>query len=108
MSYDHLYKPEPCASWPAEQLSAVGIIYRESAGQGLDGAACLERAIAAYVAAGGPRAGAARAVLDMIASLSMEQGDWLWGPAHAHRDRQSSADQQPDLFEMPAAAAPPC
>ena len=107
MSHERLYKPEPCASWPAGQLRAVGIIYRESAGRGLDAATCLERAIAAYVAAGGARERAARAVLDMIASLSMEEGDWLWGPAQALRDRQSAADHQPDLFE-PVEENRPC
>ena len=69
MSYDHLYKPQPCSAWPATQLRAVGITYREAAGQGLDAAACLERAVAAYVAAGGPQQGSARTVLDMVASL---------------------------------------
>lgn len=108
MSYDHLYKPEPCTSWPDAQLRAVGIIYREAAGQGLNAAACLERAVAAYVAAGGARQGSTRTVLDMIASLSMEEGDWLWGPAQALRDRQARADQQPDLFEPPAVGSVPC
>ncbi|MBI0539479.1 hypothetical protein D9599_28600 [Roseomonas sp. KE2513] len=108
MSYDHLYRPEPCTSWPAAQLRAVGITYREAAGQGRDAAACLERAVAAYVAAGGARQGSTRAVLDMIASLAMEEGDWLWGPALALRDRQARADRQPDLFEPPADGGAPC
>lgn len=94
--------------WPARQLRAVGITYRESAGRGLDAVACLERAIAAYVAAGGARDRAAPAVLDMIAALSMEEGDWLWGPAQALRDRQSAAARQPDLFEPPVAGARLC
>ena len=107
MSYDRLYKPQPCSSWPAAQLRAVGITYREAAGQGLDGTACLERAVVAYVAAGGARQGSTKTVLDMIASLSVEEGDWLWGPAQALRDLQSRADQQLDLFE-PAEGGAPC
>ena len=99
MSHNRLYKPEPCASWDVERLKAVGTAYREAASQGADGLACLEKAVAAYVAAGGRRSGATQLVLDMISSLSREQGDWLWGPAQALRDRQSSSDDQPDLFE---------
>jgi hypothetical protein len=98
VSYDCLYKPEPCAPWPVAQLRAVGIAYREAANQGFDGLACLDRAIAAYVAAGGVRSGATRCVLDMIASLSLEEGDWLWGAAQTLRDRHSWADHQADLF----------
>jgi hypothetical protein len=108
MSYDHLYKPEPCTSWPPAQLRAVGITYREAAGQGLDGLERLERAVAAYVAAGGARAGSTCAVLDMIASLSMEEGDWLWGPAQAFRDRQSWTDHQADLFGLQAGWVASC
>lgn len=74
MSYDRLYKPQPCSPWPAAHLRAVGITYREAAGQGLDGTACLERAVVAYVAAGGARQGSAKTVLDVIASLSVEKG----------------------------------
>ncbi|MBI0538991.1 hypothetical protein D9599_25905 [Roseomonas sp. KE2513] len=108
MSYDYLYKPEPCTSWPAVQLRAVGITYREAAGQGMDGLECLERAVAAYVAAGGVRQGSTRAVLDMVASLSMEEGDWLWGPAQALRDRQSWADHQADLLGPKTAQVASC
>ncbi|WP_156963864.1 hypothetical protein [Muricoccus aerilatus] len=108
MSYDHLYKPKPCTSWPASQLRAVGITYREAAGQGLDAAACLERAVVAYVAAGGARQGSTRAVLDMIASLAIEEGDWLWGPAQALRDRQARTACQPDLFELPVKGEARC
>ena len=107
MSYDRLYKPQTCSSWPAAKLRAVGITYREDAGQGLDGPSFLERAVVAYVAAGGARQGSAKTALNMIASLSVEEGDWLWGPTQALRDRQSRADQQPDLFE-PAEGCAPC
>ena len=79
-----------------------------AAGQGLDGLACLDQAVAAYVAAGGARSGATRCVLDMIASLSMEEGDWLWGPAQALRDRQSWTDHQADLFGPQAERVPSC
>lgn len=108
MSYDHLYKPEFCAIWPAAQLHAVGITYREAAGQGLDGTACLERAVAAYVAAGGERQGSAQTVLNMIASLAMEEGDWLWASAQALRDRQARANQQLELFKLSAERGAPC
>jgi len=99
MSYDHLYKPEPCSAWPAHELRAVGTAYRDAAGQGLDGPACLELAVEAYLAAGGGRYGAARAVRDMIASLSREQGDWLWGPAQAWRDQHRPVESWSDTFE---------
>jgi hypothetical protein len=108
MSYDRLYKPQPCSSWPVTQLRAVGIAYRDAASQGLDGLACLDQAIAAYVAAGGVRSGATRCVLDMIASLSVEEGDWLWGPAQAVRDRQSWTDHQADLFGPQAERVASC
>ncbi|WP_198384797.1 hypothetical protein [Roseomonas sp. KE2513] len=55
MSYDYLHKPEPCTSWSAVQLRVVGITYREANGQGLDAAACVERTLAAYLAAGSAR-----------------------------------------------------
>lgn len=83
MRHEHLYKPEPCAAWPVQELRAVGTTYRNAAGCGLDNAACLQLAVAAYLAAGGGQYRAERAVRDMIASLSREHGDWLWGPAQA-------------------------
>jgi len=94
MSYDHLYKPEPCSAWPTAELHAVGKAYRVAAGNGLGGQACMDHAIAAYLAAGGARYGAERAVRDMIASLSRERGDWLWGPAQAWRDLHAPATAQ--------------
>jgi hypothetical protein len=108
MSYGRLYKPEPCTFWLAVQFHAVGITYREAAGQGLDAAACLERAVAAYVAAGGTRQGSAKAVLNMIASLAMEEGDCLWAPGQPLRDRQARADQQLELFGLSAEGGAPC
>ncbi|MFC0384304.1 hypothetical protein [Muricoccus vinaceus] len=99
MTYDHLYKPEPCSAWPVHELRAVGGAYREAGGRGLDGAACLDAAVAAYLAAGGGQHGAERAVRDMIASLSREQGDWLWGPAQAWRDRHAPAAPEPAWAE---------
>jgi len=101
MIYDHLYKPEPCSAWPVHELRAVGGAYREAGGRGLDGAACLDAA--AYLAAGGGQHGAERAVCDMIASLSREKGDWLWGPAQAWRDRQAAAAQEPAWAEVEGA-----
>lgn len=80
MSYDHLYKPEPCSAWPAQALRAVSIAYRDAAGLGLDGPPCLDQVVSAYRAAGGAQHGAERTVRNMIASLPREQGDWLWGP----------------------------
>jgi hypothetical protein len=88
MSWDRLYNPSPCSDWPITQLRAVGDAYREAAGRGDDQMACLARAEAAYIAAGGAEASARRAVVDMIASLSREHGDWLWGPAQERMDRQ--------------------
>jgi hypothetical protein len=69
-------------------LRVVGTTYREAAGQGIDQAERLRLTVAAYVAAGGEPASADRAVQDMLASLSMERGDWLWGPAQEFADRQ--------------------
>jgi hypothetical protein len=50
--------------------------------------------VKAYVAAGGEPASEDCAVQDMLASLSMERGDWLWGPAQefAHRQRAVVAE----------------
>lgn len=79
----------------------MGTTYRDAAGRGLEGSACLEMAVAAYLAAGGGQYGAERAVRDMIASLSREHGDWLWGPAQALRERQPPSPTQVDLFERP-------
>jgi hypothetical protein len=72
-------------------LRVVGTIYREAAGQGIEQADRLRMTVAAYVAAGGEPARADRAVQDMLASLSMERGDWLWGPAQQLVDRQRAA-----------------
>jgi hypothetical protein len=88
MSWDHLYRPAPCSSWPVDLLRVVGTIYREAAGQGIEQTERLRLTVAAYVAAGGEPASADRAVQDMLASLSMERGDWLWGPAQEFADRQ--------------------
>jgi hypothetical protein len=98
MTYEHLYQPALCSTWPAEHLRAVGLTFREAAGKGLEGSECVAHAVEAYVAAGGLRAGAGRAVLDMIASLSAEHGDWLWGPAQEWRERQVLSVMQSDLF----------
>jgi hypothetical protein len=69
-------------------LRVVGTIYREAAGQGIAQAERLHMTVRAYVAAGGEPASADRAVQDMLASLSVERGDWLWGPAQEFADRQ--------------------
>ena len=108
MTNDHLYRPEPCAAWPVQELRAVGTTYRDAAGRGLEGSACLQLAVVAYLAAGGGEYGAERAVRDMIASLSREHGDWLWGPAQAWRDQHASGDDQPEVmasFECQTAAS---
>jgi hypothetical protein len=69
-------------------LRVAGTFYREAAGQGIGQAERLRMTVAAYVAAGGEPASANRAVQAMLASLSMERGDWLWGPAQEFADRQ--------------------
>jgi len=81
MAYDHFYQPLPCSHRPENLLHAVGTAYREARGQGLNVVVCLDLAEAVYIAAGGPETGARDAVVDMIASLSAECGDWLWEPA---------------------------
>jgi len=91
MAHDHLYQPLPCSYWPEDLLHAVGTAYREARGQGLEGIVSLDLAEAAYIAAGGPVTDARTLVLGMLASLSVECGDWLWGPAQAWRDRQPPA-----------------
>lgn len=63
-----------------------------------EGLWCLELAVAAYLAAGGGQYGAERAVRDMIASLSREHGEWLWGPAQAWRDQHASGQEQPEVM----------
>ncbi|MBP0492129.1 hypothetical protein [Roseomonas indoligenes] len=78
VSYPHLYTPPPCSTWPADHLHAVGQAYRDAAGRGLDTVECLNLARAAYRAAGG--AGGDETITGMIASLSVERGEWLWGP----------------------------
>jgi hypothetical protein len=88
VSWDHLYRPAACSSWPVELLRVVGTIYREAAGRGVEQVERLRLTVAAYVAAGGEPTSADRAVQDMLASLSLERGDWLWGPAQAFADRQ--------------------
>ena len=75
MSYDRLYKPQPCSLSPTAQLRAIGTAYRHATSKGLDEVAYLDQAVAAHVAAEGVRSGAERCALDMIASLSMEEGD---------------------------------
>ncbi|MFC7738707.1 hypothetical protein ACFQX4_23530 [Roseomonas sp. GCM10028921] len=102
MTYERLYNPKPCSAWPVLQLRAVGTAYRQAGAEGLMGEASLERAVAAYVAAGGQQAEAVEIVLGMIASLSAEHGDWLWGPAQAWIERHRIEEPDPrdaDLFE---------
>jgi len=94
MSYAHLYQPLPCANWPEDLLQTVGATYREARGNGLDPLACLDRGEAAYIAAGGLTLDARDArdmVVAIIASLSAERGDWLWGPAQEWVDRHATA-----------------
>jgi hypothetical protein len=88
VSWEHIYRPAACSSWPAELLRVVGTTYREAAGRGVEQVERLRLTVAAYVAAGGEPVSAAQAVQDMLASLSMERGDWLWGPAQEFADRQ--------------------
>ncbi|MFC7737665.1 hypothetical protein ACFQX4_17910 [Roseomonas sp. GCM10028921] len=102
MTYEHLYNPMPCSAWPVLQLRAVGTAYRQAGAEGLMGEASLERAVAAYVAAGGRQDEAVEIVTGMIASLSAEHGDWLWGPAQAWRERHRIEEPDPQdasLFE---------
>ena len=89
-----------------EQLRAVGRAYRAAGGRGLDRLRCIEEAEAAFLAAGGPPAGAREAVLGMVAQLAREHGDWLFGLAQEWVDRHGS--QEPvhgDLFEPPESVA---
>ena len=91
MAHEHLYEPFPCSYWSEELLHAVGTAYREARGQGLEGAVSLDQAEAAYIAAGGPAADAKTLVLGILASLSVERGDWLWAPAQEWVDRHATA-----------------
>lgn len=54
--------------------------------------ACLNRAEVAYITACGPAPDARDMVVAMIASLSAERGDWLWGPAQEWADQQATAE----------------
>jgi len=87
MAHEHLYQPVPCSHWSEELLQAAGTTYREARGQGLEPLACLDRAEAAYIAAGGLATDARDTVVAMITSLSAERGDWLWGPAQEWLDQ---------------------
>ena len=60
------------------------------------------------MAAEGVRSGVERCALDVIASLSMEEGDWFCGPAQALRDRQTWTDHQADVFDPQAERVVSC
>jgi len=98
MAHDHLYQPAPCSSWPVEPLRAVGSSYRAARGEGQQGEASVAQAMVAYIAAGGSEAAARETVLAMLASLSVEHGDWLWGPAQEWLERHPSAAEDADLL----------
>jgi 2-keto-4-pentenoate hydratase len=84
-----------------DRLPVVGTTYREAAGQGIDQADRLRLTVAAYVAAGGGEpASADRAVQDMLASLSLERGDWLWGPGQEFADRQRAVAAEAPFEEQ--------
>jgi hypothetical protein len=36
MTWEHIYRPAACSSWPVDLLRVVGTIYRKAAGQGID------------------------------------------------------------------------
>ena len=91
LAHDHLYEPVPCSYWPEDLLHAVGTAYREARGKGLEGGVSLDHAEAAYIGAGGAATHARTLVLGILASLSVERGDWLWGPAQVWHDRQPPA-----------------
>jgi len=91
MAHEHLYEPLPCSYWPEDLLRAVGTTYREARGQGVEGTVSLDQAEAAYVAAGAPATDAWTLVLGILASLSTEHGDWLWGPAQEWVDQHAIA-----------------
>jgi hypothetical protein len=87
MSWEHIYRPAACSSWPVEMLRVVGTIYREAASQGFDQAERLRMTVAPYVAAGGEPASAARRAGHAGVALQ-ERGDWLWGLGQVFADRQ--------------------
>ncbi|MFC0389499.1 hypothetical protein [Muricoccus vinaceus] len=99
MVHEHLYRPPPCSLWPEDLLQATGAAYRETRGAGLEPLACLDRAEAVYIAAGGVAMGARDVVVAIIASLSAERGDWLWGPAQEWLERYSPAHAEPAWAE---------
>lgn len=99
-TYSHLYNPPPCSAWPADLLHAVGSTYRDAAGRGLDTEQCMDLTRTAYLAAGGAKDDDLGTITRMMASLSKERGDWLWGPMDAWwgKNRPTPPDM-PDPFE---------
>ena len=59
--------------------------YREAAGRGLGAVECLDLTRAAYLDAGGEPVEADLTITAMIASLSHERSEWLWGPMERWR-----------------------
>ena len=92
MAHDPLYQPVPSSQWPQELLQAAGATYREARGKGLEPLTCLDRAEAAYIAAGGLALDARDVVVAIITSLSAERGDWLWDPAQEWAVRHATAE----------------
>jgi hypothetical protein len=106
MAHERLYSPAPCEAWPAGVLQAVGEAFRQASAEGLGSEARLARTEAAYVAAGGAPESAGHEVLDMIASLAVHRGDWLWEPAQALADQRAAAgDRNSDPFPSPESIA---
>ncbi|WP_424136918.1 hypothetical protein [Roseomonas chloroacetimidivorans] len=73
--------------------------YRDAAGQGLDTVECLNLARAAYLAAGGAEEEMDHTIASMIASLSRERGDWLWGPMDRWWEHNRPASNVPDPLD---------
>jgi hypothetical protein len=99
-TYPHLYDPPPCSAWPANLLHVVGSTFRDAAGHGLDTWRCMDLTRVACLAAGGTQDDDLQTITRMIASLSKERGDWLWGPMDAWWAANRPAPPNiPDPFE---------
>ncbi|SHJ70112.1 hypothetical protein SAMN02745194_03162 [Roseomonas rosea] len=92
--------------WPVDHLRAVGRTYRAARGRGLDQLQSVDKAEAAYLAAGGPALDARATVLAIVAHLAREHGDWLFGPAQEWVERHGTREPtHGDLFDPPESIA---
>ncbi len=83
--------PPPLVGFQREQIRAAALAYRAAMTEGDSDGPAKQRAISAYIAAGGNAETAFKDVTRIIASVASDHGEWFWRPVWERLEREEYA-----------------